>query len=456
MGRFNFRKDRWNSFSSNLLNALLGILLLLALWYLVAEIVIAWKGVAFPAPLDTFTRLIELLGGESLYNESIYTHVGTSLMRWAAGYALAVTVGILIGISLGIARKGHDIGIIPVYILQMIPGLAWVPIAVLLFGLGNVSTGFMIFMTALPPIALSTSSGIRGVQPNMVRAAEMTGASRPRIFFRVLLPASAMSVINGLRIGLANGWRVLIAVEMVVGVAIGLGYSIFQSRWSLDFEAAFVCIVIICVMGLVIEKLIFVVLEDKVRERMGLTEDSLVLEIRNLSKIFYDSKRGNGVVALRNIDLEVRRNEFLCIIGPSGCGKSTLINLIAGFERPSRGEILHDGLEVNGPSPSRGVVFQDHSLFPWMTVQENIEFGLGSNGLPLLERRSRVIEYLDLIGLADFKDAKPSELSGGMRQKVAVARTLALEPDVLLLPAQGTPSRQCQVDDGGLQATRLL
>jgi ABC-type nitrate/sulfonate/bicarbonate transport system permease component len=271
---FHYRKEQWFGIRNNLLNIVLGVLLLLVIWYLVAELVNVWKGLTlFPAPVGTLSRFVDLLAGQKLYDVTLYGHVGASLTRWAAGYALAVFFGILMGVSLGVSRRTHDVGIIPIYIFQMIPGLAWVPIAMLIFGLGNVSTVFMIFMTALPPIAISTSSGIRAVSPNLVKAAQMTGASRSRIFFHVLLPASAMSVINGLRIGLANGWRVLIAAEMVVGVAIGLGYSIFQSRWSLDFEAAFVCIVIISMIGLIIEKLLFVVLEDKIRERMGFTEE---------------------------------------------------------------------------------------------------------------------------------------------------------------------------------------
>jgi ABC-type nitrate/sulfonate/bicarbonate transport system permease component len=269
-GMFVFRKDRKRQLLIDLGKVLLGVLMILIAWFLVAELVITLKGIAFPRPLDAFVRLGELLGGQALYGESIYAHIGASLYRWVAGYVLAVVVGLLLGISLGVSTKGHDVGIVPIHILQMVPGLAWVPIAMLIFGLGNVATMFMIFMTALPPIAISTSSGIRGVEPNMLKAAEMTGSTRPRIFFKILLPASALSVINGLRIGLANGWRVLIAAEMVVGIALGLGYSIFQSRWSLDFEAAFVCIIIICVIGLTIEKLLFVALEDRVRERMGL------------------------------------------------------------------------------------------------------------------------------------------------------------------------------------------
>ena len=158
-----------------------------------------------------------------------------------------------------------------------------------------------------------------------------------------------------------------------------------------------------------------------------------MLELSGVSKVFYDRRKGRGVIALRDIHLSVARNEFLVIIGPSGCGKSTIINMIAGFDRPTQGRILHEGEMISGPSPQRAVVFQDHSLFPWMSVLENIEFGLRSNGTTASERRKRSLHYLELVGLSDFRDARPSELSGGMMQKVAVARTLALEPDLLLM-----------------------
>lgn len=268
---FEFRKDLKTGAGLDVLKAAFGIFLLISVWQLTAETVNMWKGLSvFPTPIETFGRLYNLLTGEMLYNDTIFAHMGASLTRWVLGYLLAVLTGIIFGIALGVNRHFHDVGIVPIYILQMIPGLAWVPIALIIFGLGNVSTIFMIFMTALPPIVINTSGGIRSVSPDIVRVAEMTGANRSCIFFRILIPASALSIINGLRIGLANGWRVLIAAEMVVGVALGLGYSIIQSRWSLDFESAFVCIIIICMIGLVIEKFLFTVIENRIRIRLGL------------------------------------------------------------------------------------------------------------------------------------------------------------------------------------------
>jgi ABC-type nitrate/sulfonate/bicarbonate transport system permease component len=229
--------------------------------------------VYFPRPFETFTALADALGGTPIQGESIYDHTAASLYRWGVAYLLAALVGIGLGCLLGISQRAHQLSIVSIYILQMIPGLAWIPIALLIFGLGEMATIFMIFMTAFPPIVITVSSGIRSVPKTYTRVAKMVGTDDLRLFSSTLLPASALSLIDGLRIGLANSWRVLIAAEMVVGVALGLGYIIIQSRYDLDFVSAFVSIIVICFIGLLVEKTLFVVLEDKVRDRMGLSKE---------------------------------------------------------------------------------------------------------------------------------------------------------------------------------------
>lgn len=158
-----------------------------------------------------------------------------------------------------------------------------------------------------------------------------------------------------------------------------------------------------------------------------------MLRFDNVSKAFVDPASGRGLLALRNVNLSVEENEFLCVVGPSGCGKSTLLNLAAGFERPSRGKVTLGGEEVRGPHPRIGMVFQEQSLFPWLSVLDNVAFGLRNAGMPRTEARSKAREMLEKVDLAKFERARPSALSGGMRQKVAIARTLVLEPEVLLL-----------------------
>jgi NitT/TauT family transport system ATP-binding protein len=150
-------------------------------------------------------------------------------------------------------------------------------------------------------------------------------------------------------------------------------------------------------------------------------------------KYFLDISRQEKVVALDGIDLEIGEDEFLTILGPSGCGKSTLLNIIAGFDHPTDGEIRLDGEIISKPGPDRGVVFQEYALFPWLNAAENIEFGLRERGVPKAEREARVQEQITLVGLRGFGNRFPHELSGGMRQRVALARVLVNDPKMLLM-----------------------
>ncbi len=156
------------------------------------------------------------------------------------------------------------------------------------------------------------------------------------------------------------------------------------------------------------------------------------LEIDHVSKRF-EGDDGEAVEALRDISLGVAEGEFVCILGPSGCGKTTLLRIVAGLETPSEGEVRVDGVPVTGPTPRLGMIFQDYSLYPWRRVIDNIAFGLELAGTGKDERLATAREYLDLVGLEGFADAYPYELSGGMRQRVAVARALATDPAVVLM-----------------------
>jgi NitT/TauT family transport system ATP-binding protein len=156
------------------------------------------------------------------------------------------------------------------------------------------------------------------------------------------------------------------------------------------------------------------------------------LEIRSLNQSFLRDD-GSNLVVLDNVNFEVKDEEFVCILGSSGCGKTTLLRLIAGLDTAQQGSIVLDGEEMKGTSPKVGMVFQEYSLFPWRTVIDNIAFGLEMQGMAKEERYRIADRYLSLVNLTQFRDSFPSELSGGMRQRVAVARALALDPVLLLM-----------------------
>jgi NitT/TauT family transport system ATP-binding protein len=147
----------------------------------------------------------------------------------------------------------------------------------------------------------------------------------------------------------------------------------------------------------------------------------------------YKNSRGSFTPALQNIDLEIEQGEFVTIVGPSGCGKSTLLHLIAGLDRPTTGEISVDGNPVTGPGTDRILLFQELGLFPWLTVRQNVEFGLKMAGVSKLERKDRARFFLRMVHLSHFEDHYMHQLSGGMKQRVALARSLALKPKILLM-----------------------
>ena len=157
------------------------------------------------------------------------------------------------------------------------------------------------------------------------------------------------------------------------------------------------------------------------------------LTIEGVIKEFPGRRKEDPIRALDGIDLQIVRGEFLSLLGPSGCGKSTLLNIVAGFQKATSGRVLHEGIEVIRPDRRRTVVFQDYALFPWMTVQKNIEFGLKAKGISTNERRDITRQFIELVHLTGFEERFPHEISGGMKQRAAIARALAPNPDILLM-----------------------
>ena len=201
-----------------------------------------------------------------------------------------------------------------------------------------------------------------------------------------------------------------------------------------------------------------------------MVEGALIAKMSNvriacegLSKSYYDLAEGREIVALTNLDLEIHDGEFVTVLGPSGCGKSTLLNIAAGFEKPSAGTILLDGKPIGAPGPDRGVVFQEYALFPWLTVEQNVLYGLREQRVPSAEARERVRHWLDLVRLTGSEKRYPHELSGGMRQRVALIRVLANDPKSLLmdepfaaLDAQSRSLLQKELESLWLKASKTV
>lgn len=155
------------------------------------------------------------------------------------------------------------------------------------------------------------------------------------------------------------------------------------------------------------------------------------IEIKGVTRSF--DKKDGSFLALDTVELNVERNEFICLVGPSGCGKTTLMNIVAGLLPPSSGSVTVQGKKVTGPGKGKGVVFQQYALYPWLTVRKNVEFGLKMKNVPKAQRAATAEKYIKLVGLEQFADAFPKELSGGMKQRVAIARAYATDPEVLLM-----------------------
>lgn len=171
---------------------------------------------------------------------------------------------------------------------------------------------------------------------------------------------------------------------------------------------------------------------ETVRKRLeDIKKRPILLKVDSLKKKFQD--REGEIVALGNISFSVHQREFICVIGPSGCGKSTLIRIIAGLEKQTSGSILLDSKPIDSPSSDRGMVFQNYTLFPWLTIKKNIMFGLIMSKTDRQEANTKAMDWLELVGLSEFSDLYPHQLSGGMKQRVAIARALATRPRILLM-----------------------
>lgn len=265
----------WQNLGKTAITFVLGIAITLLIWQCLAWYCNDIKDLAmsFPSPIESIGYVLAHIDLD-IYGtgKNIMEHTIASLKRLAIAFSLAAVVGVIGGSILGYYTKIYSVGIVPVTVFQSIPGLAWVPIALLLFGLGDDAAVFIIFAVSCTVITLNVAGGIRMVPQVIIRAAGMMGATRSIMFIKVLIPYALVSIINGLRVGLGSAWRVLIAAEMLIGTGIGLGSAMEFLRDNLDYVGAFGCIVVICAIGLFIDKVLFSSIEKYARHKLGLEE----------------------------------------------------------------------------------------------------------------------------------------------------------------------------------------
>jgi NitT/TauT family transport system permease protein/taurine transport system permease protein len=265
---FRFLKPR---LTGTLTRGFLGACLILAIWQSIAIVVTVSRGVAFPTPWQTLLRLCDLFGGLPLGGHCFSTHIAQSLKRWAIGIGIAATGGFAYALLAARSPLCEAATSLIPRLFLLVPGLAWIPVAILLFGIGETATIFMIAAAAFAPIAVNVLAGIKGVDVSLIRAAGMLGVGRQGLFFLVLVPAALPFCLSGLRIGLGTGWRVLVAAEMIVGTGAGLGYSIIQARWNLDYLSSFACLAVICGIGFFVESVLLGTLERRTIKRWTLS-----------------------------------------------------------------------------------------------------------------------------------------------------------------------------------------
>jgi len=258
----------------DIVTLLVGVLITLFIWWAVGSIYNTFFAfsMTFPMPDEVFDDLFSLMTGERVFTYTLWQHIAASMKRWVIGFLIAALIGVVIGFAVSAHPSIYKVLMVPVNILQMIPGLAWLPVVLILFGFGNESAIFIVGVVAIAPIAINVSNGLRNVPKVNRRVAEMSELSRWDTFLEVLLPFSILDILTGLRIGLGSSWRMIIAAEMVVGVMQGIGFTIKGASDTLDYTTAFACIIVICAIGLAIDRLFFNPVERLVRKRTGIGE----------------------------------------------------------------------------------------------------------------------------------------------------------------------------------------
>ena len=320
---------------------------------------------------------------------------------------------------------------------RYLPASAFIPLLILWAGIGEMQKLLVIFIGSFFQIVLMVAVTVGATRRDLVEAAYTLGASSRGVVRRVLLPSAAPAIAETLRLVLGWAWTYVIVAELI-GASSGIGHMITDSQALLNTGQIIFGIIVIGVIGLISDFLfkwanqrLFSV-EPRVRRRPASPDEQARDRRRRPRRFPACARRRADAWRCSRPTLTVADNDFITILGPSGCGKSTLLRIVAGLDTPTTGRVCSTAAG-RGPGADRGMVFQSYTLFPWLTVRENICFGLREKAMPQARQEEIAAHYIDRVGLAGFEHHYPKMLSGGMQQRTAIARALANDPKILLL-----------------------
>lgn len=437
---------------------MLPLLITKRLWQLlpIALAVCAWEMAVrlsgnelVPTPSTALKAMFDLAAGHVLLQDCY-----CSLKRVLVGFAIASMAGVFLGFCFGLSSFVRAALSPIVELLRPIPPIAWIPVAITLFGIGDASSAFVIFMGAFYPILTNTFLGVSEVSTNYIEAASVLGATPGRIYRDVIFPAALPSIFAGLRVGLGVAWMCVVAAEMIAARS-GLGYEIQLNRQLLQLDRVVAGMIVIGLIGVIMNQLmgllecylvpwkqISSVPPDRatvslITKKAGAVTSPAVLhdpivgatvQIENVSFAY-----PSGANIVSDLNLSIACGESFCLLGETGCGKTTILRLIAGLRRPTSGVIQIDRGSYEAHRGDVTVVFQNAALFPWLTVFDNVAFGLRSRGLHGQAVSGEVAEHLEMAGVSSLVNRYPNELSGGQQQRVALARALAYRPRIIVM-----------------------
>jgi len=418
-----------------------------------------------PKPSDCFFALYTLTTQGVLWPDLL-----ASLQRVAIGFSFAVVLGVLMGFSFGLIAPLKNAFMAIFELFRPIPPIAWIPIAVAVLGIGDLSAWFVIFIGAFYPVLTNTLLGVSGVDKLHIEAAKVLGASKTRTFFHVIWPSSLPSLFAGLRVGLGFAWMCVVAAEMFASRS-GLGYEIQLNRQLFQLDRVVAGMITIAVIGFIMSHLMarlewffvpwrreylskdfFTNAVSQSAKLPTLRDSNSLLHSRNTSEqssaVISGWEQMGGISVsieglefsypgharvLHSINLKINPGEVFCLLGVSGCGKSTLLRLLAGLETNDADNIVIGNEKLTDRCSDVTMVFQNFSLFPWKSVENNVMFAVEQRDSSDAQKQNDVQQLLSLVGLEHKARFYPYQLSGGQQQRVAFARALATRPRLMLL-----------------------